>query len=227
MNKKTLLPISASLIVLVSLLQFHTSNAQINIRPKSHAGISVSFGSRSNKVSSNHTAIDNMKLMEVGGSVGVLWGNNIVETKLALGYYYSASSVAHTVDLINLESAIQFYPLQAITGKTHKINPYVSTGLTANQYKFYGFYAGNEGVINYSVSIEPYLGNVTSYFGSVGAGLEVNLLDQDDFVKLFAEVNYHSALLQKSSDLFTNTRVSNQVSIQVGVSFGVNRFTHK
>ncbi len=223
MKKNTLLLASISLVLL--FVMFHTiSEAQINKRSKDHLGFFVSFGTRSNKITSNHTAINNMKLMEEGGSAGLLWGNHMIETKLSIGYYYSASRAAHTVDLINVESAIQFYPLSAITGKTHVVEPYLTTGLSANTYKFYGFYASNEPAPNYSLSMEPYLGNVNSYLGSVGAGLTINLLNEGNFVKLFTEVNYNTVLLQKSSDLFKNTQVSNQLNVNVGVSFGINRF---
>lgn len=227
MKKRFILNASASLIILLSTLNFTTSLAQINDAKKDHLGFSVSFGSRSNKITSDHSAIDKMKLVEEGASVGLLWGNDVVETKVTVGYYYSASSVPHTVDLVNFESSFQFYPLYALSGRTHKVQPYLTTGLAANNYKLHGYYSGAESETNYSTSIEPYLGNVTSYFGSAGAGFEVNLLDQNDFVKFFSEVNYNSALYQKSSELFKNTRVSNQLSINVGVSFGFNRFYSK
>jgi len=224
MKKRFILSVSAGLIILLSTLNFTTSRAQINDTKKDHLGFSVSFGSRLNKISSDHSAIDKMKLVEEGASVGLLWGNDIVETKVTVGYYYSASGVPHTVDLVNVESSLQFYPLYALSGRTHKVQPYLTTGFSANNYKLYGFYLGGDGAVNYSVAIEPYLGNVTSYFGFVGAGFEVNLLNQNDFVKFFSEVNYQSAVYQRSSEQFKNTRVSNQLSINVGLSFGLNRF---
>lgn len=227
MKKRFILNASAGLIILFTTLNFTTSQAQIKDVKKDHLGFSVSFGSRWNKLSSDHAAIDQMKLVGEGASVGLLWGNDLVETKVTVGYYYSASRVPHTVDLVNVESSFQFYPLYALTGRTHKVQPYLTTGLAANNYKLHGYYSGADGETNYSVSIEPYLGNVISYFGSAGAGFEVNLLNQNDFVKFFSEVNYHSALHQKSSELFKSTRVSNQVSINVGLSFGLNRFYSK
>jgi len=224
MKKNILLNTTTSLILLFVMLHFTTSDAQINNHVKDHVGFSVSFGSRSNKIISNHAAINGMKLLEEGGSAGVLWGNSVMETKLTVGYYYSASRVAHTVDLINIESAVKLYPLHLITGKTSRVEPYLSTGISANNYKFYGFYAGNETAPNYSLSMEPYLGNLNSYIGSIGAGLEVNLLNEDNFIKVFTEVNYQSTLFQKSSDLFKHTQLSNQLVINLGVSFGINRF---
>lgn len=224
MKKRFILDASVGLIILFSTLNFTTSQAQIRNKKNDNLGFSVSFGSRSNKISSNLSAIDMMKLVEEGASVGMLWSNNLVETKITVGYYYSASRVPHTVDLINLETSLRFYPLNALSGRTHKLEPYLNTGISANNYKLYGFYAGAESQTpNYSVTLEPYLGNLAAYYGTIGAGFEINLLDQNNFVKLFSEVNYQGALLQKSSELFKNTRVSNQLSINVGVSFGLNR----
>jgi len=229
MKKRFLLNASTSLIVLFAMLRLTSGYAQVSNQVKDHLGFSVSFGTKSSKITSDHAAINNMKLMEEGGSAGVLWGNDLFETKLTVGYYYSSSNVAHTVDLINAESAIQFYPLSVISGRAHKVAPYISTGLSANNYKLYGYYTSNNESVtpNYSLSLAPYLGNVTNYYGSVGAGLEVNLLNQNDFVKLFTEVNYQGKLFQKSSESFKNTNISNQLSVNVGVSFGMNRFYSK
>ncbi len=226
--KKIILNATSCLIALFATLDFNTSIAQTYNQKKDHIGFSVSFGAQSNKIESEHEAVNDMNLHEEGGSIGLLWGNNMIETKLTVGYYYSAARVPHTVDLVNLESAFQFYPLNAISGRTHKVEPYLTSGLAANNYKFHGFYAGQDATTpNYSVSIEPYLGNVTTYFASLGAGLQINLLKQHaNFVKLFSEVNYQSALYQKSSELLKNTRVTNPVSIKVGVSFGLNRLHH-
>jgi hypothetical protein len=224
MKNRFILNAGVGLIILLSTLNITISQAQADDEKKDHLGFSVSFGTKTNRIVSNHSAINNMKLAEEGGSVGLLWGNDLLEAKVNVGFYYSSARVPHTVDLVNLESTLQFYPLFALTGKTHKVQPYLSTGLAVNNYKLYGYYAGTEGEVNYSISIEPYLGNITTYFGSLGAGLEVNLIDQNDFVKLFTEINYYSPLQKTSSVLFNDSQVTRQLGINVGVSFGLNRF---
>ena len=224
MKNRFLLNVISGLITLLFTLNFTMSQAQTNDVKKDHLGFSVSFSSRFNKITSNHAAIDNVKLVEEGASIGLVWGKDAVETKISIGYYYSASSVPHTIDLVNLESSLSFYPLKAFSKGIQKVQPYLTTGLSGNNYKLYGYYSGTESNTNYSKSIEPYLGNVISYFGSIGAGVEVNLLNENDFVKLFSEVNYHSAWYQNSSELFSNTHISNQLSINFGVSFCLNRY---
>lgn len=225
MKKNILIQANAGLILLFAILTINTSQAQINNAERHHIGVAVSFGNKATKISSDLAHIHQLNLLQEGGSVGLLWGNKAMETKLALGFYYSASRVDHTIDLINVESSVNFYPLSALTGRKHKLEPYFTSGLSANNYKFYGFYTAAEpGKPNYSVSEEPYLGSVATYYGSVGTGLEFNLLRQNDFVKIFTEVNYSSPLIQKSSDPFKNTHLSNQLCVSLGLSVGLTSF---
>lgn len=225
MKNSNIFRATAASLLIIAALALSPAYAQVTNAERNHVGIAVAFGTKSAKIASNFSAINGMNLIEEGGSVGVLWGNKVMETKFSAGFYYSSSRVPHTVDLVNLESSVNFYPLSAIAGRKHLIEPYFTAGLAANNYKFYGFYSGTtEGPRNYSVSLEPYLGNVVNYYGSVGTGFEVNLVKQNNFVKLFSEINYNSALIQKSSALFANSRVSNQLSVSIGLSFGLNRF---
>ncbi len=225
MKKNIIIQASVGLILLFAILTINTSKAQINNAERHHIGVSVSFGSKATKISSNIAHIHQLNLLQEGGAVGLLWGNKALETKLAVGFYYSASRVDHTIDLINLESSFNFYPLSALTGRKHKFEPYLTAGISANNYKFYGFYTASEAVKpNFSVSEEPYLGSVATYYGSIGTGLEFNLLRQNDFVKIFTEVNYSNPLIQKAADPFKNTHFSNQICVSLGVSVGLTCF---
>ena len=106
MKKRYLLKASAALILLISTLTFSTSQAQIIETKKDHLGFAVSFGYSSNKVSSNFSAIDKMKLSEEGASLGLIWGNNLVETSVSVGFYYSSPGVPQTIDLVNLQTSL-------------------------------------------------------------------------------------------------------------------------
>jgi hypothetical protein len=234
MKNKMVSSVSAALFMLAAVIFAQPVQAQESssmdslfsaVNKKDRIGFSVSFGSRSNRITSSLEAINNMSLTAQGGTVGVLWGNRVIETKLVAGYYYSGAQVPHSIDMIELEASARFYPLNAFTGKEHKVTPYLNVGASRNHYKMFGFYGLHEtGLRNYSVSTEPYLGNIDAYYGSMGTGVEVKVFDQGDFVKLFSEVNYHRLLHQNASDLFQNTALSGQLSINVGVSFGINRF---
>jgi hypothetical protein len=59
----------------------------------------------------------------------------------------------------------------------------------------------------------------------VGAGIEVKLIDQFNFVHLFGEVKYGIPVIGSSTKqaAFTNTSGGNQCLINIGVRFGAFR----
>ncbi len=225
MKTKTISGIAQSVLVLCIILFFHVANAQSSyIDQRYHFGLTASFGGRVNKISSNYAAIDKMNLVEEGGSLGLLWGSRSIETKVTLGFYYSASCVPHTTDLIEMEASANFSPLSLITKKFHLFEPYIIGGFSRNLYKMYGYYAAKQELpTNGSVDLEPHLGNINVFLVSIGTGVAVNLYDSYDFVKLFADVKYSSPVMTGKSTVFNDTHFSDQLSINLGVSFGVNR----
>lgn len=218
-----------SLVVIIAQAQefepLRKTEKDVEQVKRDHVGFMVSFGTRSSTLSSNYAAIDGMNVLEEGGSAGIIWGSRAFETEITLGYYYSAARVAHTTDLIEVRSSTRFYPLRAIKKGSSRVNPFLSAGVTKNYYKLYGYYTTEEITqINCSVSKEPYLGNLNVYNASVGAGVSVSLLNDYDFLKLFASTNYSRPFSTQSSTDFRQTTMSDLWSFNLGVSFGVNRF---
>lgn len=222
---KGVILISSLFIATVAQGQLSRSNNRdVASAKKDHLGFTVSFGVRSSTLSSNYTAIDGMQALEEGGSAGLVWGSRSFETKLVIGYYYSAARVKHTIDMIELEATSHFYPLRALKKGDSKVNPYFSAGITKNYYKLYGYYTQEEsGQVNYSVSREPYLGKLDVYNASLGAGISINLMNDFDFVKLFAATQYNTPFSTIASNDFRQTQTSAQWSFNLGVSFGTNR----
>lgn len=222
---KGIIVLSSLLIASIAQAQLmRSTNRDVAAAKKDHLGFTVSFGVRSSTLTSNYAAINGMQALEEGGSAGLVWGSRSFETKLNIGYYYSAASVKHTVDMIEMEAASHFYPLRAIKKTDSRINPYFSAGVTKNYYKLYGYYTQAEnGQINYSVSREPYLGKLDVYNASVGAGIAINLMNNYDFVKLFAAAQYNKPFNTIASTDFRQTQTSAQWSFNLGVSFGTNR----
>ncbi len=191
---------------------------------KGHLGFTGSFGVRSSTLSSNYAAIDGMQILEEGGSAGLIWGSRAFETKLAIGYYYSASRVKHTIDLVEFEATSHFYPIRAFKKEYKRINPYISTGINKNQYKLYGFYTHEQNnTTNYSVSREPFLGKMNVYNASLGAGVAISLMNDYDFVKVFVATQYNKPFSTSASTDFRQTKTSGQWSFNLGVSFGTNQ----
>ena len=187
-------------------------------------GFEANFGMKSTKLTSDLPAIHNMGVMEEGGSLGLVFGNQVVKTRLqAAGFYYSNSSVKHTVNMVESALVLNVYPLKFINKSRQAINPYVSGGMDYSTMKFFGYYNNPDAKVNFSSSSAPYIGKIASTRGTIGGGIEWRLPQMRDFVHLFAEARYAWAITRDADALFENTTVANSTSINIGVSFGFLR----
>lgn len=220
--------INAAMIVLLFLgTGIYSCSVQAqSFTPFKYMGFEGTFGVRSFKINSSIPQLNQMPVLQEGGSLGLTFGNDLLRAKIrAAGFYYSASSVPRTVDLFETEVLANFYPLQYIRKNKNALDIYLIAGVSLDNIKFYGHYlAVDPEKINYSNPNEPYLGKLSQINATGGIGLEYQLPIQYDFVHLFAEVKY-SAPLQSVADNepFENTSVRNFNSITVGVSFGLHR----
>lgn len=187
-------------------------------------GFEGSFGARTFSISSNIDEINNLSVLQEGGQLGFIFGNETFRTKIGVaGFYFSANSVSRTVDLFESDVAIHFYPLSLSKTTQSRVQPYVSAGGVYDKVKFFGYYLQEDGGrVNYSNSKEPFLGSIHQFRASVGTGIEVNLIEKaDDFVQLFAEAKYGFKVSSKTSYVdFDETSISNQLMINIGVRFG-------
>lgn len=187
-------------------------------------GFEANFGAKATRISSDLTAIHDMDVLDEGGSLGFVMGNQVVKTRLqAAGFYYSSSSVEHTVNIVTSGILLNVYPLKLINKTRQALNPYVSGGVDYNIIKFRGCYTNPDSKINYSRSSAPYIGKIASTCGTAGAGLEWRLPQMYDFVHIFAEARYSWTVHRNADEVFKNTTVANPTSINIGVSFGFLR----
>ena len=135
MNSKSLLnseAIKGTLaLVLFIVVQISSVNAQ-GLRNSNYryVGFEANFGVKSSKLSSDLAALNNMNLVEEGGSVGLVMGNQLVKGRMQVaGFYYSNSTVKHTVNLVESSLGLNVYPLKFINKSRQAINPYVSGGV--------------------------------------------------------------------------------------------------
>lgn len=216
-----------SLIVFVILACFNAPTVQAQHMRNSnyrYFGFEANFGVKSTKLTSDVAAINNMAVMEEGGSLGFVMGNQVVKTRLqAAGFYYSNSSVKHTVNMVESALQLNVYPLKFINKSKQALNPYVSGGVDYSTLKFFGHYNAPDAKINYSSSSAPYIGKIVMTRGTVGGGIEWRLSQVRDFVHIFAEARYSWGVTQDADDFYKNTTVANSTSINVGVSFGFLR----
>lgn len=210
------------------LLQGLVAGAQSyrSMNETSYRGFVASFGTRAADISSSVEKIDQTRLLQAGGQIGLILGNSVVRSKIGLlGYYSSTGNTAGSTDLYESNALVNFYPLALITGKSLTVEPYITGGVDYDQYKFYGYYINREpGQTNYSQAEAPFLGKIKQFNATVGAGIEVRLKDDYDFIHLFSEIKYGKNLSSKSSNqIFGNTQINNQTQLIVGISFGARR----
>jgi hypothetical protein len=211
-------------IFLAASAYSYTSHAQ-SFRPFKYMGFEGTFGVRSFKLESSITQLDRMAVVVAGGSLGVVFGNDILRTQLrGGGFYCSTSSVPRTVDFYESEALFNFYPLEFLRKNENAIDIYLVGGISLDNIKFYGHYLSPEDKkINYS-SDEPYLGKLTQVQVSGGLGLEYQLIFNGDFVHFFAEARLGTAIYSAADrQPFENTSTSGIGSLNVGMSFGLYR----
>ena len=217
------------IIVLFIVLIFHsvTADAQASRNGESlYKGFVASFGTRSANVSSDIKALSELDFSQAGGRIGLIFGNSIVRSKVGLlGYYSSTGNIPGTIDLYQSNIAVHFYPLSLFMKRSLVVEPYITAGLDYDQYRLYGYYLNREpGETNYSQAEAPYLGKIKEVNASIGAGLEVKLKDDYDFIHLFTEVRYGNNLSRKTHDAtFGRTEMRQQLQAFIGVSFGAYR----
>jgi hypothetical protein len=212
-------------LILIGCLQTTFSQAQgLKNSDYKYIGFEATLGVRTTKLSSDLPAINNMSVVQEGGSLGVVFGNQVVKTRVqAAGFYYSNSSVKHNVNVVQSALQVNIYPVKLFNKAKQAINPYISGGVDYSTMKLFGYYNNPDAKINYSSSSAPYLGKIASTRGTVGGGIEWRLSQVSDFVHLFAEARYSWKVKRDADELFENTKVANATSINVGVSFGFLR----
>ena len=210
-----------ALLLLQSLLTKAQSRGDYS--PKTYKGFVATFATRSLTVSSNIAAIHESNLLQTGGALGLILGNNFIRSQVGLiGYYTSSGNTAGGTDLYESNVSVDFYPLSWISGKSMTIEPYVTGGLNYDRYKFYGFYLNQEpGTTNYSQATAPLLGKVKQLNATVGIGVEVRLKERFDFIHFFSEATYGHNLSTRTKDTaFSETTLQHQTQVVVGIAFG-------
>ncbi len=212
------------LIILFLILSVKTSVTNAQILNPSMKGLTASFGTRSFSLTSDIEEINNMNVLEEGGSIGFIIGNELFVARVyGAGFYYSAARTPRTVNLFQMELLTNYYVLRNLGLVNSTVQPYLVSGLSQDFIKFHGNYLNNpEGrPVNNSVSEEPLLGRILQTRATVGLGLEWNIEYEGSFIKLFAETRYGTTLSSRADSAFRNTQIKNGSSINVGVSFGI------
>lgn len=219
MNDNLLKAVFFAVICVVLLLQSFFADAQ------TRKGFNVGFGAQRSTISSDIEQINDKQLLQMGGSVGFLYGNHKITSHFAAGYYSSTQSCPGTLDRYTLSARVKVFPLSWLSNKSRVVNPYLVTGASYDNLRFYGYYINREpGVTNWSQVEAPYLGSINQVNAGVGGGFSFAILEQFDFIRLYSEVWYGKNLSSRNSDqAFNNTTLKNQMQINLGLTFGAVR----
>lgn len=225
MMKKSFYAIS--LLVTLLLLAGNVQSQNSNEQPTrfTFKGIETAFGMSSFKISSDIPHLQNSTLVQAGGKVGVVFGNELTRFIIKpLGLYQSVTS--NTVNMYSFEAESQTYILSSILKKKSNFDIYGSFGFAYNSNKFFGHYI-NQDIRPLGKSIWetlPYLGRTDNTFITYGLGLEYQMLCNESFVQFFLDsrsgMSVHSS---SNSESFDNTILTKNMEVSAGVRFGLSK----
>ena len=212
------------LIIALVLLGFYSCSVHAQgLFKREYLGISASFGTRSFSQNSSIQAIDNARYGHIGGSLGLVYGNEVLKTRLnVLGYYSSDNNNPRTQDIYESSVTTNFYPLDLIRNNRALVHPYVSAGFSRTSVKYYGTYVDGATMTG---GDEPLLGKVLHYNLQTGVGIEMRLETDRDFMHFFLEGIMEKTLARSTSqEAFSQTAPGKITSFSLGIAFGRKRF---
>jgi hypothetical protein len=210
------------MVALIVAMSIYVSFAEAQSSRGNHVGLEGTFGVRAFTIKSDIPELSNLKVLEEGGSAGFVMGTPFIKLNTrAVGFYYSAASTSRTIDMFEIETTVNFYPLQLLKNYSSPINFFITGGLTMDKIKFFGHYlSADESNINYSNIREPYLGSITQINATGGFGVEYKMPNVN-FVTLFSEVRVGLPIQTVTKGgHFENTSIQDYTAVCIGVSFG-------
>lgn len=179
-------------------------------------GFEGSFGIRSASVGLPNSLPERTQLS--GGRIGMVLGNDAVRLNVGIfGYYEATRGVTGTTSLYESSLKVSVYPLSE---KDCFVQPYFTTGLSYDRFHFGGYLEGEPGTINYSRTTLPHLGKVKEVNTLAGVGLEFNVLNDDNFVRFFTEVNVGHNVSSNGTGAFSGAQSGRSIVATMGVRFG-------
>jgi hypothetical protein len=209
-------------ILFMALFKCCSLSAQTADAPKPlYLGYEISLGTSPYTLKSDIPQLTNLRVSNLGGTVGTVLANQRYKLKANMGMYYSDNSVPYTFDLWTGTMSTNIYLLRLQEVKYRTLEPYIVSGASIKQIKFYGNYLDYTQQ-NFSVSEEQLLAKEVSTQFIIGLGTEFQLESDDaQFIHFFAEMSLGLPVMIRSSRAaFDNTRPAYPLCISVGLSFG-------
>jgi hypothetical protein len=209
-------------MTIVLLIHSLVSGAQSLDKAKVfYRGFDVSFGVRATSIQSNISEINNLRLVTEGGSLGFIYGSEVLKSRINVGYFYSAASVPQTIDQVHISKVVNFYPITMLKKKISVVEPYLIGGVNYDLLKFAGSYLEGAKPTTSSVNDE-YIGKTNQLNANMGGGIEFRIRDNLSFLHLYTQVQQSFRLTSESKTAaFEGTRAGNQLILTAGVRFGI------
>src|SRR5258706_1286408 len=143
-RKKVVIIFTLTMLALVIAKTMCVAQMQYyqRVNQKTYLGVDASFGTRSNRYYSDLDYIKGINDMELGGSVGILFGKKWFQSKIKLGQFKSSnlSSMEKTLKTSTQELAINIFPLAFLPGKQSFLDFYTVLGIDRSSTMFSGTY---------------------------------------------------------------------------------------
>lgn len=104
-------------------------------------GVEGTMGTKTFSVKSDIPAINGMKAIEQGFSLGMVGGGRTVLAKVKYGSYAPTSSAEEKVTFRNMELNVNTFPMEIFKTKNNFFKPYLITGFDRSQLRFIGNYS--------------------------------------------------------------------------------------
>lgn len=193
--------------------------------PTFYSGLQISYGTRAFSNTSNIKELNGLKTIKDGGSLQYIFGTDIVKLPIGFGLYKTGIQETKTIGIVEFEMAVNVSLLKLANINTGRFNVYSVTGANINSYSFLGGYIPeSDRRVNRKTSgnIEPLIGRVNTVNMNVGLGFEYKIIDDFNFLHIFAEYKRNIQVNEYSNDVvLQQTHVKSTSMVNVGLKVGI------
>jgi hypothetical protein len=215
-----------------------------------YLGVEAAVARRTFTLASNIPELNHLATSEEGFNVGFVIGSEAITSRLKFGSFKSGRLVREKIKMVEGEVGVNVFPLYLLKRKSKLLKPYSLISFELANLQFIGTYqipkppAGSSSHMGCPdeepvaeeeeepvqpapapeiIDKETVLGKVKVSRFNLGAGVNIHIPGERNFVNLFAEVKYGWKMGVKAMDSgFDGTNVSTQLAVNIGVSFGLS-----
>jgi hypothetical protein len=211
-------------------------------------GLQGSMGTRLLQLNTDLSDYQRNPETQGGGSLGVLFGTQIISVKFSQGFFKSTDLTTKSLKQSESLLSIQLYPIQKNKGVYKYFSSYIVSGLGVTGIKMNGTYfppvkKGEAaaptpptcccpGALPVSDELKAeelpeekeFSGKLVTSRFNIGLGVQVNIQKTNNFGRLFAEMRYGIPVASNSNTpALLHTKGLKQMSVDFGIVFGITK----